>query len=147
MPAMHIPLLCLLGFVVWTALLVLIGIAVPRIAATLRGEAPPQGFLADERHGSERYRRTMRAHVNCVENLPLFAAVVLTGAVVHAGSPLMDTLALTFMGARVAHTLIHVASGAFPTLVVRLLFFATQMVALMWMTLLVYRTISAGALT
>jgi uncharacterized MAPEG superfamily protein len=146
MSAMTIPLLCLLGFVVWTALLVLVGIAVPRITATLRGKAPPTGFLADVPHGSERYRRTMRAHINCVENLPMFAAVVLTGAVVHAGSPLMDTLALTYMAARVAHTLIHVASGAFPTLVIRLLFFATQMVVLMWMVLLVYRTIAAGSL-
>lgn len=141
---MHTPLLCLLAFVLWTMTLVLVGIAVPRISAVLLGKAPPAGFPADVPHGSARYRRTMRAHLNCVENLPLFAAVVLTGAVVHAGSPLMDTLALTYIGARAFQTTIHVASGSQPAVVLRLLSFATQMIVLTWMGLLVYREIVAG---
>src|SRR5688500_4234378 len=67
----------LLGFVVWTLLVVMGGIGLPRISAVLARRAPPKSFVEDVPHGSERYRRTMRAHANCVENLPVFAALVL----------------------------------------------------------------------
>ena len=146
MPAMHTPLLCLLGFVLWIMLLVAGGIAAIRLTAVLTGKAPPNGFPADVPHGSDRYRRTMRAHMNCVENLPLFASVVLTGAVVHAGSPLMDTLALTYMGARVLHSLLHIASGEFAVIAVRLISYVVQLVCLSWMGLLVARVIMSGRL-
>ena len=146
MPAMHTPLLCLLGFVLWTVLLVACGIAAIRFTAVLTGKAPPNGFPADVPHGSERYRRTMRAHMNCVENLPLFASVVLTGAIVHAGSPLMDTLALTYLGARVLQSLVHIASGRFTAISVRLTCFVVQMVCLTWMGMLVYGALMASRL-
>ena len=144
MPAMHTPLLCLLGFVLWTVLLVACGIAAIRFTAVLTGKAPPNGFPADVPHGSERYRRTMRAHMNCVENLPLFASVVLTGALVHAGSPLMDTLALTYLGARVSQSLVHIASGRFIAITMRLTCFVVQTVCLTWMGVLVYRALMAS---
>ena len=73
---MYTPLFCLLGFVLWTAVIAFVGIVVPRVASVLAGTAPPEGWPADVPHGSERYRRTMRAHLNCVENLPLFASVL-----------------------------------------------------------------------
>ncbi|HEY0133679.1 MAG TPA: MAPEG family protein [Nannocystis sp.] len=143
---MHIPLLCLLGFVSWTVLIVVVGIAGVRFTAIATGTAPPNGFPADVPHGSDRYRRTMRAHINSVENLPLFASVVLTGAVVHAGSPLMDTLALTYLGARVFHTLFHVASGRGLGIALRLTAYVVQLVCLSWMGVLVARVILASKL-
>ncbi len=143
---MHTPLLCLLGFTLWTALIVGFGIAGARITAVLVGTAPPNGFPTDVPHGSDRYRRIMRAHMNCVENLPLFAAVVLTGAVAHAGSPLMDQLAEIYLGARVMQSLVHIASGHRFAVVVRLLCFVTQMVCLTAMGLLVAQVLLAGKL-
>lgn len=143
MPDMQTPLLCLLGFVLWTLLIVVVGIAGVRFTALATGTAPPNGFPADVPHGSDRYRRTMRAHMNCVENLPLFASVVLTGAIVHAGSPLMDTLALTYLGARVLQTLLHVASGQSAGIALRLAAYVVQLVCLGWMGMLVTRAILA----
>ena len=51
------------------------------MVAVLRGERPANGFPADQDHGGPGwYRRCNRAHLNCVENLPVFGAVVLVGA-------------------------------------------------------------------
>lgn len=141
---MHSPLLCLLGFVAWTLLLVAVGIGGVRVGSVLAGTAPVNGFPADEPHGRPRYRRTMRAHLNCVENLPLFAAVVLTGALVHAGSARMDTLALTYLGARVLQSLVHIASGSAVAINLRFVCFLVQLVCLTWMGVLVWQAIEAS---
>lgn len=142
---MHTPLFCLLGFVSWTALVAVVGIMGPRVFAVATGNAPAEGFPADVPHGPDRYRRTMRAHLNCVENLPLFAAVVLTGTVVHAGSPRMDTLAISYLAARVVHTLMHIASNSPAAIKVRFTCYVAQLVCLGWMTLLVGRALCAAA--
>lgn len=142
---MHTPLLCLLGFVSWTLLVANLGVVAVRVAAIASGTAPADGFPADVPHGSDRYRRTMRAHLNCVENLPLFAAVVLTGTLVHAGSPRMDALALTYLAARVLQSLIHVASGARTAINARFTCHVIQLVCLGWMTALVGAALRASA--
>ena len=50
----------------------------------------------------------MRAHANCVENLPVYAAVVVVITAAGIASPVLDLLALVFIAARVAQTSIHV---------------------------------------
>ncbi|MGE0790943.1 MAG: MAPEG family protein [Sandaracinaceae bacterium] len=127
---MPIPLLCLLGFVAWTVLVVVFGLGVTRVGAVLRGEAKPNAFPADVPHGTDRYRRTMRAHANCVENLPLFAAVVLTAAVTDVTSSTLDILAMVYLGARIAQTIAHIASGSSLVVNIRFSFFAVQLLAL-----------------
>lgn len=141
---MHIPLLCLLGFVAWTLVLVTVGVAGVRVSSILAGTAPVNGFPGDEPHGRPRYRRTMRAHLNCVENLPLFAAVVLTGAVVHAGSARMDLLTLGYLGARIVQSLAHIASGSAAAISLRFTCFVAQLVCLTWMGVLVGQAIEAN---
>jgi uncharacterized MAPEG superfamily protein len=116
----------LLGFVVWTLLVVMGGIGLPRISAVLARRAPPKSFVADVPHGSERYRRTMRAHANCVENLPLFASLVLMAHAVALESALFEALALAVLPARVAQTAVHVASGSNRAVMVRFSFFTIQ---------------------
>jgi uncharacterized MAPEG superfamily protein len=116
----------LLGFVVWTLLVVVAGIGLPRISAVLARRAPPRSFVADVPHGSERYRRTMRAHVNCVENLPIFASLVLLGHAVALESTLFEALAVAVLPARVAQTAAHVASGSNRAVLVRFSFFSIQ---------------------
>jgi hypothetical protein len=58
----------LLGFVVWTLVLLVAGIGVPRVSAVLSGRARPNSFNPAVPHGSDAYQRRMRAHLNCVEN-------------------------------------------------------------------------------
>ncbi len=47
--------------------------------------------------------------MNCVENLPVYAAIVLCATATHATGPLMDGLALIMLGARVCQTTTHIS--------------------------------------
>jgi uncharacterized MAPEG superfamily protein len=121
-PSLH----ALVGFAVWTLLVVLVGIGLPRVSAVLARRTPPKAFVADVPHGSERYRRTMRAHANCVENLAIFAALVLVGRAVSLESAVFEALAVAVLPARMAQTIAHVASGSNRAVLVRFSFFTVQ---------------------
>ncbi|MCA9582591.1 MAG: MAPEG family protein, partial [Myxococcales bacterium] len=101
-----------------------------RIIPILKRQAPPNAFPADEPHGPPAYRRVMRAHMNCVENLPLFAAVVLTTEVAHVQSNLLAPLAILYLGARVVQSSIHIASGTNRAIRARFFAFLIQLMAL-----------------
>jgi uncharacterized MAPEG superfamily protein len=58
--------------------------------------------------GSEWYQRAMRAHMNCVENLPVYGAVALAAALAGVGGRDIDTLAITFLGARIGQSLVQI---------------------------------------
>lgn len=139
---MTTPLWCLLGFVLWSMLL-LTGVGAARVAQILGGGKRPSEFPSGVPHGGDRYWRLNRAHLNCIENLPLFAAVVLTGAVIGADAPMLDRLAATYLGARVGQSVVHVASGSDLAVQARFGFFLVQLACLLWMLFL---TVPAGAL-
>ena len=122
----HASLYSLLGFVVWTMLIVLVGIGFPRLSAVLGRRAAPKSFPADVPHGSDRYRRTMRAHANCVENLPIFAALVLIARSISLESATFEMLAVAVLPARMAQTVVHVASGSNRAVLVRFWFYSVQ---------------------
>ena len=108
---MSTALATLLGFAGGTLATLLRTVGVYRWQQILAGRATAAQWRADVEQGSEWYRRAMRAHLNCVENLPVYGAIVLTGA--HVGAPASatyDALALTFLAARVGQTLVHVGS-------------------------------------
>jgi MAPEG family len=64
--------LVLLGFAAWTLLTLFTTIGVYRWIRILTGRAAIAEWRADEVQGSEWYRRALRAHMNCVENLPVY---------------------------------------------------------------------------
>jgi uncharacterized MAPEG superfamily protein len=130
---MTIGLYCLLGFAAWTLCIVVIGIGGSRVGKVVLGRAKPTDFPADVPHGSERYRRVMRAHANCVENLPIFGAVVVAAALAHLAGGLFDTLPEVYLGARVAQSATHIASGSATAVNVRFSFFVVQLVCVVWL--------------
>jgi uncharacterized MAPEG superfamily protein len=134
---MTVGLACLLGFAAWTLLLVVFGIGFTRIGKIVAGKARPNDFAADVPHGSERYRRIMRAHANCVENLPLFGAVVITGAITGMRGGLFDSLPVVYLATRVAQSLTHIASGGSKAVSVRFALFLAQIACLVWLGVLV----------
>ena len=80
----------------------------------------------------------MRAHLNCLENLPIYGAIVLVIVLSGAKSPALDGLALTLIGARIVQTLIHVSSEQTNLLAyLRFSFFFVQLICMFWMTALV----------
>jgi uncharacterized MAPEG superfamily protein len=100
----------LLGFVLWTIAL-LGALVVARTALVRSGSLRLRDLRADEPHGGERYRRLMRAHLNCTENLPLFGSVVLVAAVRGFRDHWFDVLCVAFLVFRVGQTIVHISSG------------------------------------
>jgi hypothetical protein len=74
---MTVPQWALLGFAVWTLLVLFGTVGVYRWSRILTGQVRISEWQADQPQGSDWYQRAMRAHMNRVENLPVFAAIVL----------------------------------------------------------------------
>jgi uncharacterized MAPEG superfamily protein len=123
----------------WTIALLVFTIGVQRWSLILTGKAELKSFPADEAHGSPFYRRAMRAHANCIENLPVFAAIVFAAQASGANAPMLDALAVSVIAARVGQTSAHLASGSNAAIGVRFACLAVQLVAFFWMGALVAR--------
>ena len=92
---MSIPVWAVLAFATWTIAILMLGVGVYRWSLILAGKAELKSFPGDEPHGSPLYRRAVRAHANCVENLPVFTAIVLAvQASGDAHSSMLDVLSL-----------------------------------------------------
>lgn len=131
---MTIPQWVLLGFAAWTLAFLIATVGVARWSKILMGRARLTDFPADTPHGSPAYRRMMRAHANCVENLPLYTAVVIALTAAGADSPRLDNLALALFAGRVLQSLVHVAFvETNVTVALRFVFFFTQVIAMVWM--------------
>jgi len=105
---MTVPILTLLGFAAWTVLLLLATVGVYRWSRILTGRVPIRDFRADQVEGADWYRRAMRAHANCVENLPVFGAIVLGLYVSGVNSVTVNVVAVVILAARVMQSLVHV---------------------------------------
>jgi uncharacterized MAPEG superfamily protein len=106
---MTIPQWALLGFAVWTLLVLFGTVGVYRWSRILTGQVRISEWQADLPQGSDWYQRAMRAHMNCVENLPVFAAIVLCATATGADSRLLDLLAVAILVARICQTMVHLA--------------------------------------
>lgn len=117
---MSVPVLVLLGFAAWTLLVLWVSIGVYRWSRILTGRASLAEWRTDLPQGSDLHQRAMqaqsggwyqratRAHMNCVENLPVYAAIVVALMAMGLQSPLIDRLAVIMLAARVVQTLVHV---------------------------------------
>ena len=105
---MTMPVWMLLGFATWTIVLLASTIGIYRWFNILAGRASVNGFSADNPEGADWYKRAMRAHANCIENLPVFGAVVIALHVSGAGGPVADSASIAILVARVMQSLVHV---------------------------------------
>ena len=119
------PLACLVGFALW-ALLLVSTIGLTRSFLVLTGKRRPTEFPAGVQHGGDAYWRLNRAHLNTLENLPVFGVLVLAGVALHVATPLFRTLPQIILAARVAQSLIHLSSGRALAINLRFAAFATQ---------------------
>lgn len=132
-----VPLTALVFFACWTLALVVLGIGAYRVSLVLMGAARPNSFPGDQPHGPEMYRRMMRAHANCVENLPIFAVLVLVGHHLGLRDGTFALLAQVVAMARVGQSIAHISSGRSMVVNVRFVFFLAQIVAMGWMAKLI----------
>jgi uncharacterized MAPEG superfamily protein len=126
----------LILYALWAVALVLM-VAADRILQVIRGDAKANSFTAGVPHGNESYWRINRAHLNTVENLPVFAAIVLSGWVVGMETLTFNRLAVTVLVARILQSTIHIASGSVPAVNLRFAAYAVQIVCEVWMAALV----------
>jgi uncharacterized MAPEG superfamily protein len=105
---MTTPVWVLLLFAAWTLLLLTGTIGYFRWSRILTGRATIREWRPDEVQGTDWYKRAMRAHANCVENLPIYTAVVIALLVTGASSPWLDLLAIILLIARIAQSTLHI---------------------------------------
>jgi uncharacterized MAPEG superfamily protein len=128
----------LLGFAAWTVLLLLATVGVYRWSRILTGRMAIRNFRADQVEGAEWYKRAMRAHANCVENLPVFGAIVIALYIGNVGGALVDRLAAAILVARIMQSLVHVCFVQTNALVsVRFGFFFVQIVGFLWLIVII----------
>jgi uncharacterized MAPEG superfamily protein len=126
----------LIAYALWALLLVL-AVGTWRSFLVMRGKARANSFTPGTPHGTDAYWRINRAHLNTVENLPIFAAIVLSGWVVGQETVTFNRLAAIVIGARIVQSLIHIVSGSATAVTFRFLAFAVQLVCEIWMAALV----------
>lgn len=126
---MTVPVWALLGFATWTLLLLLSTVGVYRWTRILTGQIPIRDFRADQIEGEDWYRRSMRAHANCIENLPVFGSIVFALYVADVGGSTINFLSIIVLVARIAQSLVHVCFVQTNTVAtVRFAFFFAQII-------------------
>jgi uncharacterized MAPEG superfamily protein len=140
---MSVPAWMLLGFATWTLVLLLGTVGVYRWSRILTGHVPIREFRADRVEGDDWYKRAMRAHANCVENLPVFGAIVLALYAGHVTGPTVDSLAVVILATRIAQSVVHVGLEQTNAVsFVRFVFFLAQIACFFWLIAIVATTVS-----
>lgn len=125
---MTTPLWSLFAFALWTLVPMLACVGGFRVGSVLLGKAAPNAWPTHKEHqGPEFYKRAMRAHVNCVENLPVFGALVIVAHLAGITSPTVDLACQVTVAARIGQTATHIASGSSMGVNLRFAFFCVQL--------------------
>lgn len=126
---MTTPMWMLLGFATWTLLLLMATVGVYRWVRILFSNVPIASFRSDRLEGEDWYRRGMRAHANCVENLPVFGAIVWVISALGIDGPAVGYLSVVVLIARVCQSLVHVCHVQTDRFVaVRFTFYGVQLI-------------------
>jgi uncharacterized MAPEG superfamily protein len=123
--------LALLGYAAWM-LALLGGIALLRTYYTLIGGRYANSFKTTGEDVSAFSARLCRAHANCYENLPIFAALIAVAAF-SGNASITDPLALLLLAARICQSTVHLISTRNRAVILRFSFLMVQVVIqLIW---------------
>jgi uncharacterized MAPEG superfamily protein len=138
--ALPLPLLTLVGFATWTLIILAATVGVHRWRLILTKRAAINAFPAHAPTGPDWYQRATRAHLNCIENLPVYAALVFVLTLTGRHSWLIDALSVAVLCARVCQTSVHVLFVQTERAVTwRFSLFTVQHLAMLWMAVLAVR--------
>ena len=127
----------LLGFTAWTLLLVM-GVFLYRGVRFLGGTAInswPRGVKSDT--DAPLVGRIADAHANCLENLPIFAVIVLTAGALGRLEAI-GTLACYVLYARIGQSLAHLSGTGKLNVLVRATFWSAQLALFAYMLVLLH---------
>ena len=132
---MTTPIWMLLAFAMWTLLLLLVTVGVYRWSRIFTGSVAIRNFPADAAGGEDWYKRATRAHANCIENLPVFGAVVAGLTASQLTTPMIDALSIAIVLARIVQSTVHVCFVHTNTIAsVRFGFYFVQFICFVWLT-------------
>ena len=117
-------------FAAWTLVLAFVMVN-HRVYFVLTGQRKINSFTPDGSGVSAFQQRACRAHANCYENLPVFAALILV-AVTAGKSAITDSLAMIAVYCRMAQSTVHLISISQPAVMVRATFYTVQMLIMVW---------------
>ena len=124
----------LLGFAIWTVLLLFGSVGVYRWSRILTKRVQIKEFRADQIEGHDWYQRAMRAHANCIENLPIFTAIVFALYVADIGSETINRLSIVILIARILQSSVHVLFEQTNTVAMfRFIFYFIQIICFLWL--------------
>lgn len=124
-------LYALVGFAGWTLVLMLI-MTTNRVLNSVGGaKIPMHKFSATGEDLPGFGQRVTRAHLNCLENLPVFAALV-AAAGFSQQLGIMESTAMCVLYARIAQSVVHMISANLPMVLVRGSLFFVQVVLMGW---------------
>lgn len=142
---MTIPVWMLLGFAAWTVLLLAVTIGVYRWSRILTSRSQIADFRADGSDGKDWYQRATRAHANCIENLPVFGAIVYALSVSGVSGPVVDWLSVSVPVARIIQSTVHVSFvQTNPVVAVRFSFFSVQLASFLILIGMIVRSAWLG---
>jgi hypothetical protein len=123
--------MALLGLVAWPLLLMFLMVN-QRGLLVLSGKMAVNAFNPDGSNTpGELAKRLVRVHANCLENLPLQAALLLY-AIASAQTAVTEPLALALLGARLAQGVVHLISTRPLFVWLRFAAFFVQLAILAW---------------
>jgi uncharacterized MAPEG superfamily protein len=118
-------LTALLLFAAWTLVLMFIYVGY-RVALTLTFKKAPNSWGRTAADVDPPFiQRAHHAHLNCVENLPVFAAIVLA-AYAMGKAPVADAVAMWIVGLRLAQSVTHLIGTSAALVFIRANFFLLQ---------------------
>lgn len=125
------PVVVLLGFAAWTLLILFGSVGIYRWSRILTGRATIAEWRADIPQGCDWYQRAIRAHMNCLENLPVYTALVVALMSTGLQGPWIDRLCVGMLVARVGQSIVHIVHSPTNTTVgLRFAFFLLQVVSM-----------------
>ncbi|TXH03768.1 MAG: MAPEG family protein [Nevskiaceae bacterium] len=118
-------------YIIWTLLLT--GLyALPRIPLVLTGKRRADNWERTKAPSDPAFLiRAKGAHLNCLENLPLFAGLVFVAALLQK-SAVVDALAAYVIYARVGQSVAHLLGTSLPLVLVRASLFLAQVVMMLF---------------
>lgn len=119
-------------YVVWIQVLTL-AYAFPRVPMALFGSRKFSDWERTEANRDPAVMvRAKGAHLNCVENFPLFAGVVVVAALLDK-SAVVDAIAVYILLARIGQSVSHLISAAPLFVLLRATFFLAQVGMIFWL--------------
>ncbi|HUS24430.1 MAG TPA: MAPEG family protein [Candidatus Binatia bacterium] len=130
---MNASAVALLGFAAWTLALVAL-LLFYRTALVFSGRSPANAWMRGTTNPGDPALvvRMLHAHQNCLESLPVFAAIVI-GALILNKTAVTDAVAMWVLYARFAQSATHLAGTSHWLVMVRATFFSAQLALFAWM--------------